>query len=309
MKGYVLIIIMIFCSCQLTVKGQYDVAFNHFWMMEPQFNPGAVGTTPNLRINGCYSNQMSGYTNNPKTMFIGADLPFHRHHGAGLYFLNDELGAFTHKRVALQYAYRFKVFGGELSFGLQGEILSETIDGGKMDVDITNDDAIPSGSVNGNKIDGAAGIFYSHKLFYIGVSSLHLTAPTVTLGDKNQIDIKRSYYLTAGYNIALQNPLYSIHPCTRWMYDGVSARTDIAVRMQYSNGTQRMFAGVGYSPSNSASLFVGGMWHGVMLSYSYEAYTGGVGLGNGAHELTLSYEMNIHLEKKGKNRHQSVRLL
>ena len=78
MKGYVLIIIMIFCSCQLTVKGQYDVAFNHFWMMEPQFNPGAVGTTPNLRINGCYSNQMSGYTNNPKTMFIGADLPFHR---------------------------------------------------------------------------------------------------------------------------------------------------------------------------------------------------------------------------------------
>ena len=70
-----------------------------------------------------------------------------------------------------------------------------------------------------------------------------------------------------------------------------------------------MFAGIGYSPSNSASLFVGGMWHGVMLSYSYEAYTGGIGLGNGAHELTLSYEMKLHLEKKGKNKHQSVRLL
>ena len=115
--------------------------------------------------------------------------------------------------------------------------------------------------------------------------------------------------MTAGYNIVLKNPLYSIHPCARWMYDGISDRADLAVRMQYTNGTQRMFAGVGYSPSNSASLFVGGMWHGVMLSYSYEAYTGGIGLGNGAHELTLSYEMNINLEKKGKNRHQSVRLL
>lgn len=292
-----------------TAKGQYDVAFNHFWMMEPQFNPAAVGVTPNLRIIGCYSNQMTGYTDNPKTMFIGADLPFHRNHAAGLYFLNDEIGAFTHKRVAVEYAFRLKMLGGTLSLGIQGEILNEGINGGKMDVEESGDDAIPSGNVTGNKLDGAADIYYSHKLFYIGVSSLHLTAPTVTVGEKNMIDIKRSYYLTAGYNIALKNPLYSIHPCARWMYDGVSDRADIAVRLQYTNGMQRMFAGIGYSPSNSASLFVGGMWHGVMLSYSYEAYTGGIGLGNGAHELTLSYEMKLHLEKKGKNKHQSVRLL
>lgn len=292
-----------------SVCAQTDVAFTHFWMMEPQFNPAAVGIRPNLRVMGCYSNQMSGYTDNPKTMFLGADTPFHPNHAVGMYFLNDEIGAFSHKRVAVEYAYRFRLCGGLLSLGVQGEILNEGLDGGKLDVEDTSDPAIPSGTVNGNRIDGAAGIYYSHPLFYIGVSSLHLTSPTVTMGEKNQVDVKRSYYFTAGYNIALSNPLYTIHPCARWMYDGVSDRTDLSIRAQCANEKQRLFAGVSYSPSVSAALFVGGMFHGVVLSYSYEAYTGGVGLGNGAHELTLSYEIDINLAKKGKNRHQSVRLL
>lgn len=293
----------------LPACAQTDVAFTHFWMMEPQFNPAAVGIRPNLRVMGCYSNQMSGYTDNPKTMFLGADMPFHPNHAVGMYFLNDEIGAFTHKRVAVEYAWRFRLCGGLLSLGVQGEILNEGLDGGKLDVEDTSDPAIPSGTVNGNRIDGAVGIYYSHPLFYIGVSSLHLTSPTVTMGERNQVDVKRSYYFTAGYNIALANPLYTIHPCARWMYDGVSDRTDLSIRAQYANEKQRLFAGVSYSPSVSAALFVGGMFHGVVLSYSYEAYTGGVGLGNGAHELTLSYEIDINLAKKGKNKHQSVRLL
>lgn len=309
MKCRILQLVIVLFTTFCSVKAQLDVSFTHFWMMEPEFNPAAVGVNSNLRVMGTYSNQMTGYTDNPRTMFVGADLPLHRHHAVGMYFLNDEIGAFVHKRVVLEYAYRFNLLGGTLSVGTQGEILNEAIDGSKMDVEDTSDPAIPSGSVTGNKLDVGAGLYYSQRNFYVGASTKHIMAPVVTLGETNQIEIKRSYYFTAGYNIALNNPLYTIHPCARWMYDGVSDRADISVRAQYENGTKKMFAGVSYSPSVSAALFVGGMFHGVMLSYSYEAYTGGVGLGNGAHELTLSYELNLNLEKKGKNRHQSVRLL
>ena len=289
---------------------QYDVAFTHFWMMEPQFNPAAAGSRPDLRVTGAYSNQFSGYTGSPRTMYIGADMPlWSRHHGGGIYFLNDDIGLFSHKRVAAEYALRFRFLGGQLGVGVQGEILNESFDGSKADVEDTSDPALPQSTVTGNKIDAAAGLYYSNEHFYAGVSSLHLTAPTVVLGERNEVAVKRSYYFTAGYNISLRNPLYTIHPCVRWMYDGVSDRTDIALRAQYSHETRMLFAGATYSPGNSAGLFVGGKWRGIVLSYSYEAYTGGVGLGNGAHELVLSYEMPLNMEKKGKNRHQSVRFL
>lgn len=308
MKLYLLLLSGVFLVL-VKASAQTDVAFSHYWMMEPQFNPAAVGVTPHLRVLGCYSNQMSGYTDNPKTMFLGADMPLHLRHAVGGYFLNDAIGAFTHKNVVVEYAYRFPLGQGTMSLGAQGEIRSETIDGGKMDVEDTSDPAIPKGTLNGTRLDLGVGVYYSHPLFYAGISSLHLTAPEVTLGETNQIDVKRTYYFTAGGNINVKNTLYSLHPSMRWMYDGVTDRLDISLRAQLKNGKQRLFAGVTYSPSISSTLFVGGMFRGVMLSYSYEAYTGGAGLGNGAHELTMSYEIDVNLAKKGKNRHQSVRLL
>jgi hypothetical protein len=46
-----------------------------------------------------------------------------------------------------------------------------------------------------------------------------------------------------------------------------------------------------------------------MLGYSYEAYTNGVSIGNGSHELFVRYQSDLNLFKKGRNRHQSVRIL
>ena len=297
----------------LNVKAQYDPSFAHYWMMEPEFNPAAVGVRPTLRAIGAYSNQLSGYQNNPKTMYVSADMPFTfirgNHHAGGVYLQNDEIGFFSHKRVAIQYAFRFGLFGGTMSIGLQGEVLNESFDGSKIDVEDTSDPAIPSSSVNGNKLDAGAGLYWNNDKLYVGVSSQHITAPTVTMGEKYLVDIKRSYYFTAGYNIALRNPLFSIHPTVRWMYDGQEDKGDITVRAQYEYNEKMLFIGASYSPSTSATLLVGGKFHGVVISYSYEAYTGGVGLGNGAHELVVSYLINLNVEKKGKNRHQSVRLL
>jgi len=45
------------------------------------------------------------------------------------------------------------------------------------------------------------------------------------------------------------------------------------------------------------------------VGYSYEAYTQGIGLENGAHELFVGYQQDINLFKKGRNMHKSVRHL
>jgi hypothetical protein len=54
---------------------------------------------------------------------------------------------------------------------------------------------------------------------------------------------------------------------------------------------------------------VGGTFHGIMLGYSYEMYTTALSIGNGSHELYVGYQTDINLFKKGRNRHQSVRIL
>ena len=70
-----------------------------------------------------------------------------------------------------------------------------------------------------------------------------------------------------------------------------------------------MYVGVGYSPSNSVTAYLGGNFHGITIGYSYEAFTNGIGLGYGSHELFVRYQADMNLFKKGRNRHQSVRIL
>ena len=70
-----------------------------------------------------------------------------------------------------------------------------------------------------------------------------------------------------------------------------------------------MWAGLGYSPTNSVTVMIGGNFHGIMLGYSYEVYTSAINIGNGSHELFVGYQTDLNLQKKGRNKHKSVRIL
>ena len=149
--------------CWKSAWAQYDPSFTHYWMMEPSFNPAAAGTTDNMRILGTYSAQMSGYDQAPATMYAGVDLPlffFNPRHGLGVGVLNDQLGLFSHKRFSLQYAYRFPLLGGHLGFGAQMDLLSETLDASKADLEESNDPVFSSGNSDGSKIDAGFGIYF-----------------------------------------------------------------------------------------------------------------------------------------------------
>lgn len=92
-------------------------------------------------------------------------------------------------------------------------------------------------------------------------------------------------------------------------YDGTAYRADITARVVYQNEKKRMYAGLGYSPTNSVTGYIGGSFQGINVGYSYEMFTGGAGMGNGYHELVVSYQMDINLQKKGRNLHKSARIL
>ena len=305
-------IILLLSLAAVTVRAQYDVAFSHYWAMEPSFNPAAIGKEAKLNVAGAYAMQLSGFENNPKTMYVEADMPFYlmnSYHGVGIQFMNDAIGLFTHKRFGLQYAYQPQLWGGKLSVGLQATMLSETFDGSKLDVIDTGDRALPTSSVNGTALDLCVGIYYSHRNWYAGISALHLNAPTVEIGEKNQIDVSSTYYLTGGYNIRLKNPFLTIHTSFLGRTDGVTYRADVSGRLMYKHEKRVMYAGLSYSPTNSVTVCIGGDVRGVRLGYSYEIYTSAINIGNGSHELFVGYQTELNLFKKGRNLHKSVRIL
>ena len=296
----------------MTAKAQYDVSFSYYWAMEPSFNPAAVGKESKLNITGAYALQMAGFENNPKTMYAAADMPFYAlksYHGVGVQFMNDAIGLFTHKRLGIQYAYQPELLGGRLSIGLQLAMLTETFDGSKAEVIDPDDPAITSSSVNGSSVDIGLGVYYRRRDWYAGFSVLHVTSPHVELGEKNQLDIAATYYLTGGYNIRLRNPFLSIQTSVLGRTDGVAWRGDLSGRVQYSHEKRHFYAGLTYSPATSVTVQVGGVIKGVKLGYSYEIYTSAMSIGNGSHEIFAGYQMDIDLRKKGRNLHKSVRIL
>lgn len=310
MKKWLLIGLL--CLLTVSVKGQQEASFAHYWAMEPSFNPAAVGKESKINVTGAYNMSLAGYEHNPRTMYVAADMPLQligTLHGVGIQLMNDEIGLFTHKRIVLQYALKRRLFGGTLSIGIQGGMLSEGFKGSEIDLENSSDPAFVTTDVNGTAIDLSAGLYYQHGSWFAGVSMLHATAPSIEIGDRSILDISRMYYLTGGYNIRLRNPFLSIHPTVLARTDGVAYRVDVTARVKYTHDRKMLYGGVGYSPSNSVTAMIGGNFHGVCLGYSYEMFTSGTGLGHGCHELFVGYQTDLNLYKKGRNRHQSVRIL
>ena len=312
MINRILVLCFLWCTAITVALAQYDVSFSHYFDMEPSFNAASVGKQSKINITAAYAMDLAGFKRNPQTMYAAADMPFYAlksYHGAGIQFMNDKIGLFTHKRLEVQYAAKPRLFGGVLSIGVQAGILSETFDGSKLDVEDASDPAFSTSQVNGNGIDLSAGLYYTHGPWYVGLSGQHLNGPTIDLGEKNELKIDPTYYFTGGYNIKLRNPFLSVKSSVLLRTDGVAWRGDVTGRLVYTNEKKTMYLGASYSPTNSVTVLVGGSFHGVMLGYSYEAYTSAINPGNGSHELYIGYQIDINLVKRGRNLHKSVRIL
>ena len=306
-----LIIITVMLSA-MGMWAQQDVAFAHYWTMEPSFNPAAVGKEDKLNVAVAYALQLAGFEHNPKTMYAAADMPFYAlnaTHGAGLQLVNDQIGLFSHKRLGVQYAYKHALLGGLLGIGLQATVLQEGFDGSGLDVIDSGDPAFATSDVNGTGFDLGAGLYFKHRNGYVGASVQHLNAPKVDLGETNELNIAPTYYLTGGYNIRLKNPFLTIHTSALGRTDGVAWRADVTGRLKYTHEKRVMYAGVTYSPTNSVTVLLGGNFHGIHIGYSYEIYTSAISISNGSHELFVGYQTELNLSKKGRNLHKSVRIL
>jgi type IX secretion system PorP/SprF family membrane protein len=299
----------------LGAKAQFDAAFTNSWALQSYFNPAAAGVNGLLNVKAAYSLQMLGFEDAPKTMLITADMPLFfigPKHGVGLGLYNDKAAIFSTQKIFLTYAYHFKLWGGSLSLGVRPALFVEKTDGSKLDLEHSNDPAFTTSEAKGQTLDLDFGIRYTYKkLWYAGASVMHIMGPTITLGDDktHEISIDPVFYITGGYRYKLRYPRYVIAMDAILRSDLQNWRGDITARLEYDGEKHKLYGGVMYSPMNSVGILLGYNFHGINIGYSYEVYTGGIGIQNGTHEIMIGYQTDLNLGKKGKNLHKSVRLL
>ena len=299
----------------LTTRAQFDAAFTNIWALQSFHNPAAAGLDSKLNVQGVYSLQMLGFEGAPSTMLINADMPLFfigPKHGVGMAFTNDAIGAFSNKKIQLQYAYHHKLWGGRASIGVRPALLMIGFNGSKIDLAEPGDPAFATSDVKGNSFDLDVGLRYTYKkLWYAGASAIHVLGPTTKLGDDktHEVSIDPTFILQGGYNLALRHPRYKIAMDAMLRSDLQNWRGDIDARLLYDGEKHKLYGGLMYSPTISVGLLLGFEFHGINIGYSYEVYTGGIGALNGTHEIVIGYQHDLDVFKKGKNLHKAVRIL
>ena len=299
----------------LGARAQFDAAFTNTWALQSFYNPAAAGLDTKLNVTGAYSMQMVGFEGAPKTMLINADMPLFfigPKHGVGAAFLNDQIGAFSNKKIQLQYAFHMKFLGGKASIGVRPALLMVGFNGSKLDLADSGDPAFTTSDVKGNAFDLDIGLRYTYKkLWYFGVSAVHLLGPTAKLGDDklHEVTVDPTFYVQGGYNLTFRHPRYKLAMDAMVRSDLQFWRGDINARLMYDGEKHKLYGGLMYSPTISVGLLLGFDFHGINIGYSYEVYTGGIGALNGTHEILIGYQHDLDVFKKGKNLHKSVRIL
>jgi type IX secretion system PorP/SprF family membrane protein len=134
----------------------------------------------------------------------------------------------------------------------------------------------------------------------------HLNQPSILFEQQARTYLARQYYISAGYNITMADPLFEIQPSVLFKTDMVSYQTDMTVDLVYK---KRYSAGLNYRIDDAIGILLGfELSNGLRVGYAYDITTSALSIeGNGSHEIYLGYSFDL-----GKNRnkkYKSVRFL
>ena len=311
-----LLAIGVLLSSPVLVYAQFDAQVTQFMFNVQGYNPAAIGGQQMMKVFGMQRLQWVGLKNAPSTTDFFVDVPFKikkTYHAVGIHFQNDAFGLFVNQRVCFAYAYKQKIGEGFLSIGTSLGFANMTIKGDSVYIPSggsyhnQSDLEIPKSKESDIGFDMDLGVYYSHPNFDIGFSVLHLTEPIIRWGENSEFYLSRMYLLSGGYKFKLPNPNYTIKPSLLVKTDFASWQMDVNLLIEYK---MKFWWGISYRIQDAVSLLAGlRVLNGLMIGYSYDLPTSKIIMSSsGSHELFLSYEFKLDIEKKN-SKYKSVRIL
>lgn len=309
----------------VATTAQVDAQFTQYYELPSYYNASATGITDFIRIRGGSRLQWVGIPNAPTTFLISADMPLKvlgQRFGVGVVMQQESMGLYDNLTLGAQAAYKFKLLGGTFSAGVQIGFIDQGFKGSEVnlpdddDYHEGTDDAIPTTDIKGTAFDLGAGVYYSHKLFWAGISCTHITSPKIMLNaqsgeggeEKNyEFETGRTLYFMAGSNIPLKNSLFEIIPSIMVKSDFIFTTGEITGRVRYN---KFLSAGLGYRYNEAVMVMIGAEYKNFYLGYSYDYATSAISKASGgSHEIMAGYSLKLDLSEKNKNKHKSIRIM
>ena len=265
------------------VQGQVDAQLSQYWAIPTYYNAGASGSSDYLRINGGARLQWLGIENAPQSFLGQVDMPlnlFGKRIGVGAGLQSETMGLFSNLNINAQFSYKIKLLKGELSIGAQVGYFEQKFKGSEVEVPDdddyhdSSDQAIPTQDLKGGTVDVSAGIFYTHKYFWVGVSGLHLLQPTVKMGlegsestasQEYETVVPRTLYFMGGSNIPLKNTLFELQPSLMVKTDFSVFSAEITARARYN---KFLSFGVGYRWKEAVMIMAGAEYKNFFVGYA-----------------------------------------
>lgn len=317
MKKYLLCIAML---GSITFSyAQQDPQFTQNMFNRLAVNPGFAGSTGSICGTLIAREQWMGFEGNPKTNVFSADGGFkikqQYQFGAGLTFIQDEIGPIQSINAKLALAYHHRINQGVLSIGLDFGIFNQSINGdwrtSEGNFDGTEDPRIPDAEVGNWNIDLSAGLYYYTRELYVGLSTTHLNQPEISDAyqeSRYNFQQVRHYYVMAGYDYEI-SPLFTLQPSIFAKTDAVSTQIDINTNVLYND---LVWAGLSYRLEDAAAFLAGiyvpkveGLRIGMAYDYNLSELSD---YNDGSLEFMINYCYSITRKLKIE-RYKSVRFL
>jgi len=287
MKSFITTIFSLALS--ICVFSQQDIQVSNFDYFSSFYNPASITTTKNICGNLIGRNQWSGLNGRPNTGFTNVSYNYFDLVWGNVAFAKDVIGLQNNDLLKIGVAKAFPINQStSISFGLNLNYThySWTSDFIPPDTPIQNDFSIPNDNISGGNFDMDAGLFIRSNNLTIGLSSTHLTQPTIT-EPSFSFQNKRHFYVLCGYNI--DRPIGTFENFMLAKTDVASTQIDIKSNFWHNRG---WMAGIAYRVSDAIIPMVGiqKVFGQVSIRgiYSYDITTSKLNqYSSGSHEITI----------------------
>lgn len=325
------IMIMIFT---FSVSAQTDAQLSQYYEVQNYYNSAAIGLTDFIRLRGGARMQWVGIDNAPSTFLVTGDMPFkigRRRIGLGVVMESGSEGLYRNMSFTMQGAWRQPLLGGMLSTGVGIGYRNQQFKGSEVvlpdddDYHESSDNAIPTTDLNGSALDISAGVHYSWRRLWVGISCNHINQPTIQFssgdgassssqgtagseGVKNfEFRVLRTLYFMAGGNIPIKNTLFEVMPSVFVKTDFTFTRAELTARVRYN---RFLSAGLGYRYDDAVSVTLAAEIRNFYIGYSYDYPTSEIArASHGSHEIFAGYSLKLDFSEKNRHRHKSIRLM
>jgi type IX secretion system PorP/SprF family membrane protein len=301
---------------QIVLQAQNAPQITHFMFNQLTYNPAYAGFDNSIHLTALYRTQWVGIESNPGLQMFSAHSPLNfANSNAGLFIINDMMGAQRTTHFHLAYAYRQPLRVGNISAGISAGFFQQQLNGAKLRAPQGNyesginhnDEFIPVNTVNSIAPEINAGVYFNIKNFQSGVSVNNIIASKTslkTLSSETKIRFARYYTANAAYNVTLSKK-FSMIPSLILKTDFIYFQTDFNIIFQYRNNIYlgSSFRGNSQRSKDAVSVLFGfSLFKNFKIGYSYDYTLSGLqSASSGSHEVFANYRVDISkLAKPGK---------